>query len=74
VERFTDRLRGGELRPYTPDVLGDPVEYENAVREQVSEEFILGQAKELARSPTADDRTTTTKPNARRPADQRLTR
>ena len=41
VERFTDRLRGGKLRPYTPDVLGDPVEYENAVREQVSEEFIL---------------------------------
>ncbi len=41
VERFIDRLRGGKLRPYTPDVLGDPVEYENAVREQVSEEFIL---------------------------------
>ena len=41
MERFIDRLRGGKLRPYTPDVLGDPVEYENAVREQVSEEFIL---------------------------------
>jgi hypothetical protein len=41
VERFIDRLRGGKLRPYAPDVLGDPVEYENAVREQVSEEFIL---------------------------------
>jgi hypothetical protein len=41
VERFIDPLRGGKLRPYTPDVLGDPVEYENAVREQVSEEFIL---------------------------------
>ena len=41
VERFIDRLRGGKLRPYAPDVLGDPVEYENMVREQVSEGFIL---------------------------------
>lgn len=41
MERFIDRLRGGKLRPYTPDVLGDPVEYENTVREQVSEQFIL---------------------------------
>jgi hypothetical protein len=41
VERFIDRLRGGKLRPYTPDVLGDPVEYENMVREQISEDFIL---------------------------------
>ena len=41
VERFIDRLRGGKLRPYTPDAFGDPVEYENTVREQVSEEFIL---------------------------------
>jgi hypothetical protein len=41
VERFIDRLRSGKLRPYTPDLLGDPVEYENTVREQVSEAFIL---------------------------------
>lgn len=41
VERFIDRLRAGKLRPYTPDVLGDPVEYENTVREQISEELIL---------------------------------
>ena len=41
MERFIDRLRGGKLRPYTPDLLGDPVEYENTVREQVSEAFIL---------------------------------
>jgi hypothetical protein len=41
VERFIDLLRGGKLRPYTPDVLGDPVEYENTIREQVGEEFIL---------------------------------
>jgi len=26
VERFIDRLRGGKLRPYAPDVLDDPVE------------------------------------------------
>ena len=41
MERFIDRLRGGKLRPYTPDVLGDPVEYENMIREQVSERFLL---------------------------------
>jgi hypothetical protein len=41
MERFIDRLRGGKLRPYTPDVFGDPVEYENMVREQISDEFIL---------------------------------
>jgi hypothetical protein len=41
VERFIDRLRGGKLRPYTPDVLSDPVEYENTVREQASEQFLI---------------------------------
>lgn len=41
MERFIDRLRSGKLRPYTPDALGDPVEYENRVREHASEEFIL---------------------------------
>jgi hypothetical protein len=41
VERFIDRLRGGKLRPYTPDVLGDPVELENTVREEIGEAFIL---------------------------------
>ena len=41
MERFIDRLRGGKLRPYAPDVLADPVEHENRVREQISEEFSL---------------------------------
>jgi hypothetical protein len=41
VERFIDRLRSGKLRPYTPQALADPVEYENTLREQASDEFIL---------------------------------
>jgi hypothetical protein len=41
VERFIDRLHGGKLRLYTPDVLSDPIEYENMIREQVSEKFLL---------------------------------
>jgi hypothetical protein len=41
VDRFIDRLRGGRLRPFTPKAVADPVEYENTLREQVTEEFIL---------------------------------
>jgi hypothetical protein len=41
VERFIDRLRGGKLRPATPDVLSDPDEYEKEVREQISEMLLL---------------------------------
>jgi hypothetical protein len=45
VERFTDPLRGGTLKPYTPDMLADPVEDENLIREQVSEAFLLRQGR-----------------------------
>jgi hypothetical protein len=53
VERFIDRLRGGKLRPVTPDVLSDPVEYENQVREQISETFLLRKGHQASQAELA---------------------